>query len=613
MVPAKNTLPCGGENNVDDGCGMIFEHMPIGNKLCNLCLKLKDFDSKEETDKFRDSIVQCEVCGLCGSSLRNPCGTCRRLEVAEANPSGAVPVLAGALHRQSQMNARMGRAANSPQPVRPVTSQAELSALRANTGTVGQFSVFYNCRRSNAASSIDKVLGNACRAYSEKTTMQQLLEYIITDLNPRWTQSHESNLAVDETELRAPGNVALDPEDMGLTLREWFNKYNQGERKEIFLKAPVGVGKVTKGMSFCVELFIHVDRYLERTGEDMQNTSFGTELSNTGKKGKGRSTVLKTVKCTKGTVLQSQFVASHKLPDIQEASLIYFKRTICTVDVNSGKVSLTETDAPESGFLDKATINLPSAAHGRTKEIYGLKINNKEYVAKKLVNIGKGQEDLDADTAAPHLTQDLVRLRRMATFADLFMEHASNAGAEVADFKVSDGFLIKIYNVKPSPTAQAAAEAPLPDNANTDPLSDADEDYPLAAVYLVEPRRTSTSVTKFSGTFGLRSRNDKLTATLMAFNHFVLQQTACQYSFADIQGTKEATSFGTQIITIFDAMTHSSSGNSGLGDHGLEGIKDFIKKHTCSTICRAMKLCDSATLEATHKSLTLDEGLYDSE
>ncbi len=97
MAPAKNTLPCGGENNVDDGCGMIFERMPIGNKLCNLCLKLKDFNSKEEADKFQvsysacifvvewhlathqDSIVQCEVCGLCGSSLRNPCGTCRRL------------------------------------------------------------------------------------------------------------------------------------------------------------------------------------------------------------------------------------------------------------------------------------------------------------------------------------------------------------------------------------------------------------------------------------------------------------------------------------------------------------------------------------------------------
>ncbi len=71
------------------------------------------------------------------------------------------------------MNIRMGRTPTQTQTPGPATSHAELNALRSNTGAVGHFSVFYNCRRSNSPGTIDKVLGNACRAYSEKITMQR--------------------------------------------------------------------------------------------------------------------------------------------------------------------------------------------------------------------------------------------------------------------------------------------------------------------------------------------------------------------------------------------------------------------------------------------------------
>ena len=59
----------------------------------------------------------------------------------------------------------------------------------------------------------------------------------------------------------------------------------------------------------------------------------------------------------------------------------------------------------------------------------------------------------------------------------------------------------------------------------------------LSAVYLVEPRRISTAVRKFSGTLGVSNRPDKLSATIMAFSHFVIQETACEYMFSDLQGT----------------------------------------------------------------------------
>lgn len=54
--------------------------------------------------------------------------------------------------------------------------------------------------------------------------------------------------------------------------------------------------------------------------------------------------------------------------------------------------------------------------------------------------------------------------------------------------------------------------------------------------YLVEPLRATTSVVKFSGTFGASNRSNKLSATMTAFAHFIANKTACQLIFADIQG-----------------------------------------------------------------------------
>jgi hypothetical protein len=54
--------------------------------------------------------------------------------------------------------------------------------------------------------------------------------------------------------------------------------------------------------------------------------------------------------------------------------------------------------------------------------------------------------------------------------------------------------------------------------------------------YIVEPHRTSTTVHCFTGTLGQGSGSDKATNTLLAFNHWVIQTTACQLSFADLQG-----------------------------------------------------------------------------
>ncbi|KAL0957182.1 hypothetical protein HGRIS_003274 [Hohenbuehelia grisea] len=112
------------------------------------------------------------------------------------------------------------------------------------------------------------------------------------------------------------------------------------------------------------------------------------------------------------------FCATEDLADpseVQLATNIAFKRTTCT-----------------------------ACRQGRTKLVYGLVIKDLQYVAKQLINIGQGpvHGGVEPKVAVKYLTADLIHLTRMRSLAGQFMLKAQTAGAEVADFCISKGFLI---------------------------------------------------------------------------------------------------------------------------------------------------------------------------
>ena len=145
------------------------------------------------------------------------------------------------------------------------------------------------------------------------------------------------------------------------------------------------------------------------------------------------------------------------------------------------------------------------------------------------------------------LSADLIRLKRMENFSKDFFARGEQEGVELTcmivfvthnvhtmstydslyvDFQVSSGFLIKAYANDPSLELEEQPEDP----------ADVVGSSTLVSVYLVEPRRASSAVLKFSGALGVPHRSDRRSATIMAFSHFVLEVTACAYMFADIQG-----------------------------------------------------------------------------
>jgi hypothetical protein len=61
-----------------------------------------------------------------------------------------------------------------------------------------------------------------------------------------------------------------------------------------------------------------------------------------------------------------------------------------------------------------------------------LVIENKEYVAKKLVDISHGRGQLTIQDACKFLTADLIRLKRMSYFETKFAQHVIQEGVDTA-------------------------------------------------------------------------------------------------------------------------------------------------------------------------------------
>jgi hypothetical protein len=113
----------------------------------------------------------------------------------------------------------------------------------------------------------------------------------------------------------------------------------------------------------------------------------------------------------------------------------------------------------------------------------------------------------------------------------------------VTVFQVSDAFIIKVFT-STLVHASDRENSPLEGDSESGPSNNAAE-IKVTGVYLVELLRPSSAVLKFSGTLGQRLRSDKRTGTILAFSHFVLDNTACQYMFCDLQGTTRVLLFTT--------------------------------------------------------------------
>ncbi|KAJ7289625.1 kinase-like domain-containing protein, partial [Mycena rebaudengoi] len=214
------------------------------------------------------------------------------------------------------------------------------------------------------------------------------------------------------------------------------------------------------------------------------------------------------------------------------------------------------------------------------------------YVAKNIFDIGKGRGvGITKKINCSLLGRDLVRLKRLGWFRDRFEAFALGKGlTDLAAFEVSDAFMILVKK-----------------DDEEDVQSGTEDDSDEEDAYLIEPLRTSSVVTKYTGTFGSTRESDKLSATILTFGHYIMHDTACLMAFADLQGVCNSGlihlgpepfsgSRHKKSLVLFDPMTHTVKGQSGAGDHGEDGIKDAIESHLCNSFCKALDLSDQDVL-----------------
>ncbi|KAJ7077774.1 kinase-like domain-containing protein, partial [Mycena epipterygia] len=109
-------------------------------------------------------------------------------------------------------------------------------------------------------------------------------------------------------------------------------------------------------------------------------------------------------------------------------------------------------------------------------------------------------------------------------------------------------------------------------------------------VWLFEPRRCS-KVKHWSGTNEYPAwHQSKLGSTLSAFAHYAYLFSQESTILADLQTAAAIDENGEGIQVLFDVMTYTLDGSSGVGDHGKPGIKTFLEKHECVNRCKYLGL-----------------------
>ncbi|TDL15501.1 kinase-like protein [Rickenella mellea] len=185
-------------------------------------------------------------------------------------------------------------------------------------------------------------------------------------------------------------------------------------------------------------------------------------------------------------------------------------------------------------------------------------MNGKAYVAKRFWEIGDGPEKVSRQKNADNLVAEFKRIKQAAWFLSQFCERAKEIGVEIAQAKEDPA------DLETSPASATAIEW---DNAQP-------------PFWLIEPLRSS-SITRYNGTLVHAQLPGKIGQTILAFVHYVYLASKRDMVLADIQSELNITG-----EFLFDIMTHTKSGLSGVGDHGKTGITAFVRQHVCQDICK---------------------------
>ncbi|KAI0641518.1 hypothetical protein C8Q79DRAFT_316050 [Trametes meyenii] len=631
-----------------DGCGGQFPNKSdIG--LCARCTLVKQFEDAgeaKEAEKIMNEYIHCRGCGACGKRFDpqiRMCGRCHSLSDATSGLARQPEALPGpiqlAAHGQSgqphlhalqeesarQMAAARSNAFQARMNKAPSASKAAVSRTVPPGPRVGLLPPPTGAH-AGASSHIERyitldiqarlnkelfhALGSIKRAFTADTEMDDIVRECIRAWNKAvWDSKASASLTEQDVSLRWIGNIMPYPGTEHRTLGEFYDIHKTLPNRDDFFSnknIPLAM-RNSKVEYLCLEIQIDSDMFEDRTGFPAPKQAKAS--SGRGRPPKrerpGDSTVTgpnakKTLHL--GTQLTTTFRAATprrglggSIQPAQQRSSERIKLQIATAAFNMQQEFTISWESLGDSAVRSAAIGTSPEMSGKTKKVFRLDFDDKNggpgrsrsYVAKRFFEVGNGTSHVTCEENRAALILDAERLALAQMCLKEFYRLAETQGAEVSqEFTVTE-WLLAQESIELSADASPSMASGISKEVWNSDASFSEWDAGL--VWLIEPRRSAT-VTRWSGTMQQSNRTNKRQSTMGAFAHFSFLWSEKESVFVDLQSSHGWDNEGNEAQVLFDIMTHTRDGNSGVGDHGLDGLRKFAEDHECNAICAALQL-----------------------
>ncbi|KAJ6505055.1 kinase-like domain-containing protein [Mycena sanguinolenta] len=376
----------------------------------------------------------------------------------------------------------------------------------------------------------------------------------------------------EHVSIRWANNRMPVPNTSNLTIGEFYAIHSSNENAAIYVETvpavwkQLAVARKRKGGFMALELYVDSESWAESmmAFNDIESSdSKFSSTSNSQSRKRSRMEPDLTVAKRLRPVLQS---SNHGPAKIHNRTRVILKRINCILDDFTGRREFENSEIVINGKLRDEPFS-----SGAMKHAYELQCDNgPNYVLKRFYRLTEDSENAVPDclpfTIEEHLVQIQAEVSRLAVagwFLKAFFKHANNLNVAVDNnLAFAEAFLAEELK---SPTPASGVHEIGPDSPGV--------------TWLVEPKR-STFVEHFTYTLSHKlHKKDLRSATVHAFAHFV-------WGHRHKDG-----------LVLFDPMTHTENGDSGIGDFGIEGIESFFCDHTCGDICLRLGLDKSAPLK----------------
>ncbi|KAK7029308.1 kinase-like domain-containing protein [Favolaschia claudopus] len=560
----------------------------------------------DRAQAFAQKWPQCTVCGItrrnmvpASSDSIQTCGStaCLKAAVGEGPAPLGPSLAANAAFESNQRRVQLMRE-RLKKIWAPGKRCSSLQSHENGGGAPGEPKIWicWQVRLSSQPKAIAASLGYHAKGWAVSLFMPDIKAEIVKVINTEWCSLKGTPLLPEEVSFRWHGNRILDPGTHTLVLSEFYAHYSSPTNASEYLhNVPAQWKNFEKTRAtkrfICLEIYVMLQMYEQRVEQSVSQASVaGTKRARTISSavvGPGSKQLPPISTWNGASRARTPIAAAAKF------SQITFKKFQITTAKEDGRTLLIEDEILRGKISDQPF------ASGRMKHAHDLLLSNgDQLVAKRFYQLSEDAQFVSISENEAEIQAELTRLAMGQWFLQNFYHFCKDRDA-----------LDRVEPLLAFADAFLAQEVDLPSVASGVEQIEADG---TGLTWLVE-RRRPTTVIKYSGTLVHTSaRRDLASLTISAFAHYVFGDSQRRMVFADLQGTPTRVRGGDGIV-LFDLMTRTVPGDSGVGDFGSEGINSFVQDHECGTVCSALELDQLYPLDAPPETQEADEDQLDSD